>query len=399
MFVPFLYELRRRKVPVGTQEALALAQALARGLHGSTLEGFYHVARALLVHSEAHLDAFDEAFLTHFRGVAARADELKEELWQWLSQAREQQHSLAPEEAALLSLLDPEELGRLFEERLREQTERHEGGDYFIGTEGSSPFGHGGAATGGIRVGGSGGARSAIRVASERLFRPYRNDLTLDVRQLTVAMRKLRAFAREGGDPELDLEGTIDATAKNAGELEVVTRPPRRPNTRVILMMDVGGSMDPYADLVSRLFSAASKATHFKELRCYYFHNCIYGTVYKDLRRTEPVKWERFVSDSKSTRLVIIGDANMAPSELMAAHGSLDIRASERQPGLDWLKELRAAYPVSVWLNPIRKDYWAHESLTVRQIGQVFQMEDLTLAGLKRAVVYLNLQGQVFDHL
>jgi hypothetical protein len=387
VFVPFLYELRRRKVPVGTQEALALAQALARGLHGSTLQGFYHVARALLVHSEAHLDAFDEAFLEHFRGVAAQGTELKEELWQWLAHAREHRDALPPEEAALLSLLDPEELGRLFEERLREQTERHDGGDYFIGTEGSSPFGHGGAAPGGIRVGGSGGARSAIQVAGERRFRPYRNDLTLDVRQLTVAMRKLRAFAREGGEPELDLEATIDATAKNAGELEVVTRPPRRPNTRVILMMDVGGSMDPYADLVSRLFSAASKATHFKELRSYYFHNCVYGRVYKTARMSETVELrDLFAECGKHYKVILAGDALMAPYELVQRGSALD-RVRDHVDGFGWLTRIAEHFPRSVWLNPEPPQTWYGN--TIAHIRQVFPMFPLTVEGLGEAVGHL----------
>ncbi len=290
MFIPFLYELRSRGVPVGAQEALALARALGAGLHDSSLDGFYHVARAILIHSEAHLDAFDEAFLAHFRGIEAAGQALTDELYEWLRDAAGRRPELTPEERALFEQLDPEEIERLFAERLGEQTERHDGGDKWIGTGGKSPFGHGGAARAGIRVGGPGGGRSAIRVADARKYRPYRGDLALDVRQMQIALRRLRAFVREGADEELDLEGTIDATAQNAGELEVVTRPPRRPNTRVVLMMDVGGSMDPYAHLVSRLFSATKRSTHFKDLRTYYFHNCIYGKVYSTERFDEPIR-------------------------------------------------------------------------------------------------------------
>ncbi|HEY0883437.1 MAG TPA: VWA domain-containing protein, partial [Archangium sp.] len=299
MFVPFLYELRARKVPVGTQEAVALAGALAKGLHDSSLEGFYFVARSLLVHDEKHLDAFDEAFGKVFEGIEGKALELHEQLLDWLKDAAERMPTLSPEERALLEQFDREELQKLFEERLREQKERHDKGNKWIGTAGTSPFGNSGrAARPGIRVGGGGGMRSAVNVAGQRNFREYRDDLVLDVRQLQVALRKLRAFTREGQPDELDLDGTIDKTARNLGDLEVVTRPPRKSNTRVILLMDVGGSMDPYAHLVSRLFTAAKKATHFKELRTYYFHNCIYGRVYTDARLAKAVKLSQLFAET-----------------------------------------------------------------------------------------------------
>ncbi|MEM9194566.1 MAG: VWA containing CoxE family protein, partial [Myxococcota bacterium] len=209
MLVPFIYELRSRKVPVGTQEALMLARALAAGLHDSSLDGFYYVARATLIHSEAHLDSFDQAFLKHFKGVESEGKALKDELFDWLKNAQERRHELTDEERALLEQFDLEELRAMFEERLREQTERHDGGNRWIGTGGTSPFGHSGAAREGIRVGGRGGNRSAVQVADARMYQPYRNDLTLDVRQMGMALRRLRAFAREGGEEELDLDGTI----------------------------------------------------------------------------------------------------------------------------------------------------------------------------------------------
>src|SRR5687768_7980631 len=188
MFLPFLYELRKRKVPVGTQEAIALARALASGLHDSSLDGFYHVARALLVHRETHLDAFDEAFLAHFKGVEGEGLKLREELEDWLREAAERRSELTPEELALLDSLDPDELRKLFEERMAEQDERHDGGNKWIGTAGSSPFGHSGEKREGIRVGGKGGNRSAIQVADARKYQPYRSDLALDVRQMEVAL-------------------------------------------------------------------------------------------------------------------------------------------------------------------------------------------------------------------
>ena len=224
MFVPFLFELRKRKVKVGLQEAMALARALAMGLHDSSLDGFYHVARALCVHSETDLDAFDEAFLSSFRGVESQSLRLAEELDQWLRDPKKRR-SLSPEELAMLGQLDLEALRILFEKRLREQKERHDGGNRWIGTGGTSPFGAHGTNPSGVRAGPDGGGRSAMGVADARAYRPYRSDLVLDVRQIEVALRKLRAFHREGSELELDVDETVDQTAKNAGELEIVMRP------------------------------------------------------------------------------------------------------------------------------------------------------------------------------
>ncbi|HZW89083.1 MAG TPA: VWA domain-containing protein, partial [Myxococcaceae bacterium] len=300
MFVGFLYELRRRKVPVGAQEALALARALETGLHDSSLEGFYDVARALCVHTEAHLDAFDQAFLAHFKGIEEKGEALAEELLQWLRDAAAKPpRERTPEESAALDALDAATLQALFERRIREQRERHDGGNRWIGTRGTSPFGSAGGAGApeGFRIEGQGGGRSALKTADARLYRGYRDDQVLDTRAMGMALRKLRAFTREGVADELDLDETIDATARNAGELEVVLRPPRRPDTRVLLLLDVGGSMTPHAHLVDRLFSAAKQATHFKELRTFYFHNCVYGRVYRTERFSDPIPLPSLLAD------------------------------------------------------------------------------------------------------
>ncbi len=388
MFVPFVYELRARGVPVGTQEAMNLARALEAGLHDSSLEGFYHVARALLVHSEAHLDDFDQAFMKHFKGVEVQSKKLKEELLEWLADAKERVRELTPEERALLEQFDAEELKRLFEERMNEQDARHDRGNRWIGTGGTSPFGHSGAARPGIRVGGAGGNRSAIQVATERRFQGYRDDVTLDVRQMAVALRKLRALTRDGAEEELDLEGTIDETAKNAGELEIVMRPPRRPNTRVLLLMDVGGSMDPYAHLASRLFSAAKKSSHFKELRCYYFHNCIYGKVYEDAQFAKAVRVRDLLADcGPHFKLILLGDALMAPYELLQAGGGYDLAEEDRVEGIVWLMLLQDHFERSCWLNPEPEKYWGGN--TIEYVRQVFEMFPLTAEGLGNAVAHL----------
>ncbi len=389
MFVPFIYRLRQHGVPVGTQEAIALAQALTMGLHDSSLDGFYYTARALLVHSEGHLDAFDQAFLAEFRGIEGKHVQLKEELLEWLKDAKLRLSDLSEEERKLVESLDLEELKKLFEERMNEQKERHDRGNKWVGTAGTSQFGRAGAAGEGIRVGGEGANRSAVQVADARKYRPYRSDLTLDVRQMEMALRRLRMWDREGADEELDLEGTIDATAKNVGELEVVTRPPSRPNTRVIFLMDVGGSMDPYVEPMSRLFSAAKKATHWKELRTYYFHNCIYGRVYKTERFDEPMYLQDLMHDcGKHYKLVIVGDALMAPYELMRQGGALSLQDDNALSGIACLTTMQQHWKSSVWLNPEPSTYWTGN--TIEAVRHVFDMFQLTLEGLTQAMQFLN---------
>ncbi|MFO0596927.1 MAG: VWA domain-containing protein [Myxococcaceae bacterium] len=383
MFIPFLYELRARKVPVGTQEAVALAAALGHGLHDSSLDGFYDVARALLIHDEKHLDAFDEAFAKTFQGIEPKALEITEQLLQWVRDAANLGPMLSPDEQKLLEQFDRAELEKMLEQRLREQKERHDGGNRWVGTAGTSPFGNSGrAARNGIRIGGGGGMRSAVQVAGQRNFREYRDDLVLDVRQMGLALRKLRAFSREGQHDELDLDATIDKTAKNLGDLEVITRPPRKSNTRVVLLMDVGGSMDPYAHLVSRLFTAAKKATHFKELRTYYFHNCVYGRVYKNARMSEPVKLSQLFSETdRRYKLIVVGDALMAPWELMSVSGWQEDEGVE---GVMWMMRLREHYPSSAWLNPEQPSGWWQNTIDV--LRRIFPMFPLTLEGLGDAV-------------
>ncbi|MBL8924165.1 MAG: VWA domain-containing protein [Myxococcaceae bacterium] len=383
MFVPFLYELRSRKVPVGATEAVALGQALLQGLHESSLDGFYFVARALLVHDEKHLDAFDQAFAKHFQGIESASIELTKELLEWVREARQPDRSLTPEEKALLEQLDLKTLEELFQQRLREQKERHDGGNKWIGTAGTSPFGNSGkAARPGIKVGDGPSMKSAVRTAGERAWKEYRDDLVLDVRQMQVALRKLRAFAREGSHDELDLDRTISETARNLGDLEVVLRPPRKSNTRVILLMDVGGSMDPFAHLVSRLFTAAKKATHFRELRTYYFHNCVYGRVYKHANFREPLTLPQlFAETDRRYKLIVVGDALMAPWELMSVSGWSDDEGLE---GVVHLMRLREHFPSSAWLNPEPPSSWWQTTVDV--IRKVFPMYPLTLEGLGDAV-------------
>ena len=380
---PMIRELRARNVAVGMQEIVALAGALSKGLHESSLEQFYLVARSLLVHDESDLDEFDQVFAHVFEGVAYSAVSVAEELRDWLKDPIAR-HELSDEERAALEQLNPEELLRLFEERLKEQKERHDGGSYWIGTGGTSPFGTGGTNPSGISLrsgtpGSTGGGRSMIRSADARRYRAFRHDLTLDLRQIEVALRKLRGFDRDSARPELDIEKTIDATARNFGELEPVFGKSRRPNTRVILMMDVGGSMDPFAALVSQLFSAAKRATHWKELRTYYFHNCVYSRVFRTDGLREPLLLRDLFRECDARyKLILVGDAAMAPYELMTD----DFTYRERTlSGLDWLVSLRKQFPDSIWLNPDPVPYWGGG--TAATIGRVFPMFPLTIDGLE----------------
>ena len=390
-FVPFLYELRQKKVKVGAQEALALAKALALGLHDSSLDGFYHVARAICVHRESDLDAFDEAFLSHFKGIAGESLAILEELENWLEDPLNRKE-LSDEELAAMKSLDMEELKRLFEERMKEQKGRHDGGNRWVGTGGTSPFGAHGKHPSGLRVGNAGGGRSAMGIADARKFRGYRSDLLLDIRQIEVALRKLRAFNREGLPDELDIDATIDETAKNAGELEIVTRPPRKSNIRVLLLMDVGGSMDPHIRLVSRLFSAAKRASNIRQLKTYYFHNCIYGRLYETENFADPVSVEDTLHElGTNFKLVIVGDAAMHPAELLG-RGDYEYyatgHAGKPTTGLEQLQKLADHFKRAAWLNPDPPNYW--RGGTAEQIGKVFTMFPLTLDGLGDAVTHLS---------
>lgn len=264
MFTDFLYHLRSHGLKVSLTEWLPLLRALAEGHARSNLNVFYHLARSLLVKRETEYDLYDRAFAEYFQGVEGQFD-VSEELLEWLADPilpRE----LTPEEIAALKALDLDELRKRFEERLAEQQERHDGGDRWIGTGGTSPFGHGGTNPAGVRVGGAGGGRSAVQLASERRFRNLLSDRVLDTRQIGMALRRLRQLGKDQRWEELDLEATIDRSAKNGGEIDLVFGPPRKNRLKLFLLIDVGGSMDPHADLCERLFSASHAANHFQHI-------------------------------------------------------------------------------------------------------------------------------------
>lgn len=385
MLIDFLFELRAKGVPVSTHEWLALMEALAKGLHDSSLDGFYWLCRTICVKDVAHYDAYDEAFLSYFKDVHRASLQVTEQLLEWLGDPV-RMATLSAEQKKALEGLDLARLRELFEQRLREQKERHDRGNRWIGTGGTSPFGNNGRNPTGMRVGGGGG-RSAMQVADERKFREYRRDVVLDVRQIDVALRGLRRLGRDGALEELDLDETVDQTCRNAGEIEVVFRPPRRNRVKVVLLMDVGGSMDPHAELVSRIFTAASRAGRFAKFRSYYFHNCVYQSVYEDAQFRKPVPVADLISGSdKEEKLVVVGDALMHPAELLDS-GAMYYAPAARASGLEWLRRLAAHFRRAAWLNPEPDRYWS--GTTIEVIASVFGMWHLSLDGLAGAVRYL----------
>ncbi|HYB99229.1 MAG TPA: VWA domain-containing protein [Candidatus Limnocylindrales bacterium] len=387
MFLELFYGLRDEGVPVGTQEWLTLMDAMAMGLHGSSLQRFYHLARACLIKHEGHFDAFDRVFARVFHGVEGSLDKLTEEILEWLRDPKSFPQ-LTPEQLAELQRLTGDELMRRFLETLAEQDERHDGGNRWVGTGGRSPFGHGGVHPTGIRVGGPGRSRSAMKVAEERHFEDYRTDVKLDVRQLKVALRRLRQLTRHGSAVELDLDETIDETCRNAGEIEMVFRPPRRNDVRVLLLMDVGGTMTPYYEPVSRLLTALHEQRGLRAFESYYFHNCIYDHVYTSARltRASAVPTTQVLRTHEPFwKVILVGDAAMHPAELLEPFGGIDPRQTTATTGLTWMQRVAEHFDRAVWLNPEDRKVWTHTH-TTRILERVFPMFPLTVDGITDAV-------------
>ncbi len=389
MLIDFFLHLKARKLPVSTREFLTLLEGLQQRVCGHSIDEFYFFARACLVKDESFYDRFDQAFGEYFRGVAEIPGlelDLPEE---WL-RAMARKH-LTPEERAQLEKLGWDKLMDEFRKRLAEQKGRHAGGSKWIGTGGSSPFGNNGTHPEGIRVGGeSAGNRTAVKVWDKREFRNLDDDVELGTRNIKVALRRLRRFAREGASEELDLDGTIAATARNAGWLDLLMRPERHNAVKVLLFLDVGGSMDDHVKVCEELFSACR--SEFKHLEYFYFHNCVYDGVWRDnLRRHQertPVLdvIHKYGPDYK---LIFVGDATMSPYEILHQHGSIEHMNAEA--GATWLRRLLDAYPAAAWLNPEPERLWSYRQSIgiIHQIvgGRMFPM---TLDGLARAMQALS---------
>ena len=389
MLIDFFLHLKARKLPVSTKEFLTLLEAVQAGLAGHSMEDFYFLARASLVKDESHFDRFDQAFGEYFKGIEAIPGlevDLPEE---WLK-AMMHKH-LSPEEKAKLEKLGWDKLMEEFKKRLQEQKGRHQGGSKWVGTGGTSPFGNSGYNPEGIRVGGeSGGNRTAVKVWDQREYRNLDDTIELGTRNIKVALRRLRRFARLGAPDELDLDGTIAATARNAGYLDLLMRPERHNAVKVLIFFDVGGSMDEHVKVCEELFSACR--AEFKHLEYFYFHNCVYDHVWRDSIRRHSERTptldvlHKYGPDYK---LIFVGDATMSPYEILQPGGSIEY--SNPEPGATWLRRLADAYPSLAWLNPEPERSWDYRQTIgiVRQlIGE--RMFPLTLDGMTRAITHLS---------
>jgi hypothetical protein len=391
MFTGFHGMLRAAGLQVGVGEWLALVDALDKGAVGPSLPEFYAVARALVCRDEGDYDRYDQAFAAYFQGVALPLP-VQQAAQDWLDKPL-QRPALSPEELAALDHLDLEQLRKLYEERLREQTERHDGGSHWIGTGGTSPFGQGGSHPTGMRVGeGAAGRGQAIATAKARRFRNYRSDVVLDTRQIAVAVRRLRRLERKSRRFELDLEQTIAATARNGGDIEIVEKPERRNQARVVLMLDSGGSMDPHARTVEAFFSAMKQGGGLREVEVYYFHNCPYGDLYTDMAMFQKKALEDVLrSVPPHTYLVMVGDGWMGPRELFSAYGAIEYGMADGVPGIERIEQIAAAFEKRVWLNPSPENYWGEATITA--IAEQVPMFPLTVEGMVQAVGALMGRG------
>ena len=388
MFIPFFLELKAARVPVTLREYLTLLEGMEAGLVQYDVEGFYYLARAALVKDERHIDRFDQVFAHVFRGVEALSGEAVFDLAaipeDWLRRLAEKH--LTDEEKRLIEALGGfDKLMETLRQRLAEQTGRHQGGSKWIGTAGTSPFGAYGYNPEGVRIGQHESRnRRAVKVWDKREFRNFDDTVELGTRNIKVALKRLRRWVREGADEELDLPGTIHATAEH-GYLDVQTRPERRNAVKLLMFFDVGGSMDEHIRVVEELFSAAR--AEFRHLEYFYFHNCPYETVWKDNRRRQSQRiatWDLLHKYGHDYKVLFVGDAAMSPYEIAQAGGSVEHWNEEA--GAVWLQRVVAQWPNAVWVNPIPERHWQFTH-SIGAIRQMFggRMYPLTLAGLEAA--------------
>ena len=403
MLIDFFYTLRSAKLPVSVKEYLTLLEALKEGVVGPNvpeangdeevsgykIDDFYYLSRCALVKDEKHYDKFDRAFASYFKGVEMIADFTKDIPLEWLRKNLELE--LSPEEKAKIEKMGWDELMETLKKRFEEQKERHEGGSKMIGTGGTSPFGAYGQNPQGIRIGQDKSRnKSAVKVWDQRAYKDYDDTQELGTRNIKVALRRLRKFAREGHEEELDLDETISKTAANAGWLDIKMRPERHNNVKVLLLMDVGGTMDEHIARVEEMFSATK--TEFKHMEFYYFHNCVYDFMWKNNRRRFSEKfatWDIIRKYNKDYKLIFIGDATMSPYEILQPGGSVEYNNEEA--GVEWLQRLTSAFPKFVWINPEPQGVWQYrQSISVIQQIVSQRMYPLTIKGLEDAMRLLS---------
>ena len=399
MLIDFFYTLRSAKLPVSVKEYLVLLEALKEGVVGPNgqsddgsgykIDDFYYLSRTALVKDEKHYDKFDRAFAAYFKGVEMVADFTKDIPLDWLRKNLELQ--LSPEELAKIEKMGWDELMETLKKRFEEQKERHEGGSKWIGTGGTSPFGAYGQNPQGLRIGQDKGRnKSAVKVWDQRAYKDYDDTQELGTRNIKIALRRLRKFAREGAHDELDLDDTIRSTAANAGWLDIKMVPERHNNVKVLLLMDVGGTMDEHIHRVEEMFSASK--SEFKHLEFYYFHNCVYDFMWKNNRRRFA---EKFATQdiirkyNKDYKLIFIGDATMSPYEILQPGGSVEYNNEEA--GVEWLQRLTQAFPKFAWINPEPQGVWQYrQSIGIMQQIMGQRMYPLTVKGLEEAMRLLS---------
>ena len=396
MFIKFFETLREKGLRVTLGEWLTLQEALDKGLCGSSLTQFYYVARMILVKSETDFDKFDMAFDECFK-AAQRDTEVGKEMLRWLDKS--DMMELAQEEARnhlnqMEDLqIDKEDVEEKFRQRLKDQDSEHNGGSFWIGTMGKTSFGNTGGNVGGVRVGGKTGYQSAFAVVGARKYRDFRDDRVLDNRQFQMAFRKLRQFSSRLDIPEteLDIDGTVDKTCGNGGCLQIFMKKPRKNAVKLLLLMDSGGTMIPFSSLLNDLFQAVHKSNHYKDVKTYYFHNCIYSKMYKtpECENGDWVDTEwMFRNVGSDYKVIIVGDAAMAPEELYSSTGNY------RGPngglsGYEWLQLLKRKYKKIVWLNPKMAPGRAPWREAETAVKELFPMYKLTVDGLNQAMVKL----------
>ena len=387
MLIPFFYMLREGGMNTSITELLTLLEAMKRGVAGTSVDDFYYLSRATLVKDESQFDRFDRIFGAYFNGVEDGLGDLFEELPEdWL---RQQAELLLSEEerAKIESLGGFEELMKALRERLQDQDDRHEGGSKWIGTAGTSPFGACGYNPEGVRIGQHGSRhRSAVKVWDRREYRNLDDSVELGTRNIKVALRRLRKFAREGAADQLDLEDTIDKTARNAGLLDIRMVPERHNAVKVLLCLDIGGSMDDHVRVCEETFSAAR--SEFKHLEYFYFHNFIYESLWKDNRRRHAERVSTLDITHKygaDYKLIFVGDATMSPYEIVYAGGSVEHWNEE--PGAVWIKRLLNTYPKAIWLNPEPQQRWDYTP-SIRMLNEIMEerMYPLTVSGLEEGM-------------
>jgi uncharacterized protein with von Willebrand factor type A (vWA) domain len=389
MLIDFFLHLRAHRLPASTTEFLTLLEGMRERVAGQSTEDFYYLARTCLVKDETHYDKFDQAFGEYFNGIEQLPGLDADIPEEWLRAMAKK--VLTAEDKAKLEKLGWDKLMETLQKRLAEQQGRHQGGNKRIGTGGTSPFGNAGYHPEGIRIGGeSAGHRTAIKVWQQREFRNLDDSVELGTRNIKVALRRLRRFAREGAADELDLDGTIEGTARNAGWLDLKMRPERHNNIKVLLFFDIGGSMDDHIKRCEELFSAAKG--EFKHLEYFYFHNCVYDFVWRDNRRRHGERiavhdvMHKYGADYK---LILVGDATMSPYEILQPGGSIE--ALNDEAGAVWLGRLLATFPSAVWLNPEPERLWQYrQSIEIIRHLMGDRMFALTLDGLDRAMRQLN---------